>query len=246
MKKPKICYFSPHSDDMAFCNGGISKILSEYFDVAMVVVFDQSQYSPNIQYVSKDVITSIRRFEDLEFAKEIGAKCIHLGLPDSSLRGYDDDTEVCSIVEDDSVLRWVQRKIEYVLVKLRPELVFIPSANSRHIDHLIVNNVVLRYEREFNIYLYEEIPYASFNNVYQNKLNYDMGLNVMVFLKTIQGFDEKKKLMNIYQSQVTRVDLECARERFFLDSFEVVWTDMPGRYVLINSMRASKKILAPV
>jgi LmbE family N-acetylglucosaminyl deacetylase len=205
-EKKDIIFLSPHFDDVAFsCGGLIRKIKNICNRIIIVNVFTKSIWAPYMEITQKseDLVSKIRYNEDLSYCNSLNIENIRLGFIDSSLRGYDDVTELLAEVNNDYIYFSVKYAILDILKSLCVHYVFCPSGIGNHIDHVIVFEAIKEFENIEKIF-YEDMPYAcSFtsdqNSVFVfNKTKYQNEF----YIDITETFDQMLNDIKAYSSQI--------------------------------------------
>ena len=187
--KKQILILSPHADDEILGCGGItSKFSKEGYDINVLILTNANDGAPEI-YSKKD-IKKIR--DESKLANEfIGTKKLFFeNLPALTLNQYP-PYKISNIIE------------KYIL-KIKPEVVFIPSSNDIHEDHKIIfkaAKVSLRPNKKSNvkkILSYEVLSETEWNeNEKAFSPNYFVKLNKLNINNKIKAFLK-------YKSQVKK------------------------------------------
>jgi len=161
-QRPAALLIAPHPDDLAWSAGGLITGMhaAGRVDLIVVTVFDRSRYAPCATVTDADSISAIRASEDVAWATSMGAERTALGLPDSSLRGYDDFTELQSQADPDLVAE-ISSRLSEVAMRVAPRLLLAPSGIGNHVDHLIVRGAIETLQVRRPTAWYEELPYAA-------------------------------------------------------------------------------------
>jgi glycosyltransferase involved in cell wall biosynthesis len=209
-------FLSPHFDDLAF---SLSGHLLDWRVGAVINIFSESNYTTS-KYKSRyptildtDTVSKLRDYEDISFCKQFDLSRVNLGLSEASVRGVHPF--------DQSDLKELSTQVGEVLIPLllqfsedtKPEKIalYCPMGIGGHVDHVATLQAVVEHyqvlSQLFDIYFYEEFPYAS------NPLFRDKGL-VEFFsrfpntrhihsLKKLNSFEieAKANLISVYQSQ---------------------------------------------
>lgn len=145
---------SPHLDDVAFSCGGIAaKLAHAGWRVLVATAFTRSVHpasgfalecqrdkglADEIDYMA------LRRAEDREACRVLGAEQVLLDLPEAPNRGYGSaDALFGPPRQDDDVARPLAARLATLLADERPELVLAPQGCGRHVDHLRMIEAVL-------------------------------------------------------------------------------------------------------
>ena len=187
--KKQILILSPHADDEILgCGGAISRLSREGYDINVLILTNANDGAPEI-YSKKD-IKKIR--DESKLANEfIGTKKLFFeNLPALTLNQYP--------------LYKISNIIEKYILKIKPEVVFIPSSNDIHEDHKIIfkaAKVSLRPNKKSNvkkILSYEVLSETEWNeNEKAFSPNYFVKLNKLNINNKIKAFLK-------YKSQVKK------------------------------------------
>jgi LmbE family N-acetylglucosaminyl deacetylase len=187
--KKQILILSPHADDEILgCGGAISRLSREGYDINVLILTNANDGAPEI-YSKKD-IKKIR--DESKLANEfIGTKKLFFeNLPALTLNQYP--------------LYKISNIIEKYILKIKPEIVFIPSSNDIHEDHKIIfkaAKVSLRPNKKSNvkkILSYEVLSETEWNeNEKAFSPNYFIKLNKLNINNKIKAFLK-------YKSQVKK------------------------------------------
>ena len=210
-------YLSPHPDDVCFSLGHTASMRK---CGKLITIFSKSIYQAKQCYgATLQQITSGRHGEDKHFASKCKLNLMHLGFPDSMVRGQDSfdirlANEVALFIEEIfiSVLMKEASKVKGHTNENLP-LLFCPAAIGGHIDHLAVLITILKWQhllgKYFHIVFYEDLFYAS------NAQTRITGLDRLFALQKnaqmtricnrLEQIDcvNKMNLISIYQSQLT-------------------------------------------
>ena len=178
----KILILSPHADDEILgCGGFISKYSKLNYKINVLILTNANKGAPEI-YSSK-IIEKIRK-EAKQANKLIGTdKLFFENLPALNLNNYP--------------IYQISNLINKYIMKIKPEIILIPSSNDIHDDHKIIfkaAKISTRFNKKSNIrkiLSYEVLSETewnenekSFNPNYFVTLNYsDLKNKVKAFLK---------------------------------------------------------------
>src|SRR6266536_2916181 len=91
----RILLLSPHPDDIAWSLGGtVSRLRQAGAQLFAITLFARSRYAPGSPAHGSSAATQVRALEEDAWASLAGVQLDRADLPDASLRGYDDDTEM--------------------------------------------------------------------------------------------------------------------------------------------------------
>lgn len=198
--KKNILIIAPHADDEILgCGGSISKYNKLGYSIHVLVLTNASIGAPDL-YSAKYI--NIIRNESKKANKVIGTKKLYFeNLPALNLNQYP-TYKISNIIQN------------YIL-KIEPEIVFIPSANDIHDDHKKIfhaSKVAMRLKKESNlkkILSYEVLSETewneeekSFNPNYFIKLSKsDINKKIKAFLRyssQVQKFPHPRSVEAIY------------------------------------------------
>ncbi|WP_424186894.1 PIG-L deacetylase family protein [Actinokineospora sp. G85] len=152
---------SPHPDDVAWSLGGAVRGLA---DAGVVLVartfFGTTRYAPGHPAHGTLEAVEVRAGEEDAWAAWAGVRLTRHDLPDASLRGYTDETEMgaepaAEVVDSATAL------LGAALDATAPDLVLAPLAVGGHVDHAAVRQAVLRLAPATPVVWYEDLPYAD-------------------------------------------------------------------------------------
>jgi LmbE family N-acetylglucosaminyl deacetylase len=145
-EKECFAFFSPHDDDVVLGGGLMMQLAKrENVPVHIVIVTDGSMgyCSPEEQ----DTIVKIRRKETFACYESMGIpeQNIHwLGFPDCRLTAYRGRRPAEKGEQAEFFgFNGLQNAFTYILRKIRPTQVFLPTSNDLHPDHRIVHEELL-------------------------------------------------------------------------------------------------------
>ena len=165
----KIVIVSPHRDDAAFSLSlAIGSWLKAGHFVSVVNCFTRSEYAPYSDVESlhpndrRSYVTALRLREDEAWCRHFGSKLTHidLSLKDAPLRLRCTVDEVCitPVRQDDKSLLKIAKAIE----AMAPEVLVLPLALGRHVDHMTARDAALPLcSIERICAFYEDLPYAT-------------------------------------------------------------------------------------
>ena len=223
----RLLVISPHFDDACFSVGGVLlKRPSE--SVTILTVFSKTQQAPNynffypflkstytfhLNFLNRtivDVISKMRKKEDSQFCRYVGAIQSILPYEDSSIRRcasiypFYDREEIDGTIIGELVFESIKK---YVFSKAF-DSILCPLGIGNQIDHLIVLNSLLRILNmkqypELNVFFYEDMPYAYYYYLYKiNSLAFArIASKVALDVDVTNEMAHKQTLMNFYRSQ---------------------------------------------
>ena len=162
-RQPRILLLSPHPDDIAWSLGGVvSRLREAGAAMAVVTFFGRSRYAPGSAAHGSLAATHVRAAEEDAWAALAGVTADRGDLPDASLRGYDDLTEMGAEPES-RIVQAATERLRRTMTALRPHLILAPLAAGGHVDHSAVRMAVssLRPLIIPRLAWYEDLPYAE-------------------------------------------------------------------------------------
>ncbi|MEK9495542.1 PIG-L family deacetylase [Photorhabdus sp. P32] len=174
-------FLSPHLDDVALSAGGlIHKLVSENQKVVVLTFFtgyDENLTSHYLHSAGNDNMNSFIKFyskranEDIAFCNKLSAIPIHGKILDCIYRTdqygepmYTNSAMIYSglIHKSDYASDMAQDLIDKTLLNYQPDYIYAPLGIGRHVDHIIINNLVnnIKGSHKFKILLYEDFPYV--------------------------------------------------------------------------------------
>lgn len=208
-------FVSPHPDDICF-SAFLAATSSCHVEHHIITVFSRSQFwlRPCKDTTDPDEISDIRRTEDLGFAGIVSATHHDLGYPDSSLRFSHGGPEYGTLATSDPVFQSVCDSLQQRVNNLDPtNAVYVPIGISRHVDHLICRDAILRLKPSCPIVLYEDLPYIS-RYTDGEITSFVSGLGFQVreeLLFAADGGRAKLSAIDVYKTQLEANTLELIR-----------------------------------
>lgn len=231
MKEPdlsgRMLVICPHFDDACFSVGGflLKKSLES---VTILTVFSKTQQAPNYRFFYPliktaytlhmnflnrtlvEVISKMRKKEDSQFCRHIGAIQSILPYEDSSIRrcssinpSYDGDE-----IDGTIIGKLVFESIKKYVFSEAFDSILCPLGIGNQVDHLIVMNALMRIFNtkqypELNIFFYEDMPYSYYYYLYKiNSLAFArIASNKALYIDVTNEMPLKQKLTDIYRSQ---------------------------------------------
>ena len=166
-----ILIFCAHSDDEAIGMGGsIAKYVDQKKKI-IKIVFSHGEKS--IPHYHEHIVKKERKKETKHASKYIGIEnTVYLGLSDTKLKKE---------VNKD----WVKKRVKELIIKYRPEKIYIPSTLDIHPDHQAVHKTVLEvvdsFNKKYKVYAFEvwnlmkeDFPrtYVDISKYIKKKLDY--------------------------------------------------------------------------
>ncbi len=209
----RVVVVSPHADDVALSMGGAVQIITEVAaTVTLLTVFGRSSWAL-ISRGNADLVTSIRRQEDLTYSAVCAMRSHILELPDASLRGYSSDTELRD-GQDSAV--FIQRATSAICQSLSlfdAEVVFCPGGIGNHVDHVICMRSVERWVRRSRceFLYYQDLPYGAIvgNPLVRPRSTFPIS---RMDISISDELELKLSRLSAYASQIDHQMLEHIRE----------------------------------
>ncbi|TDB52417.1 PIG-L family deacetylase [Photorhabdus khanii] len=218
-------FLSPHLDDAALSAGGlIHKLVSENQKVVVLTFFTEYDKNLTSHYSRYDNMYSFIKFyskranEDIAFCNKLSAIPIHGKILDCIYRTdqygepmYKSSAMIYSglMHKSDYASDMAQDLIDKILLNYQPDYIYAPLGIGRHVDHIIINNLVhnITGSRKFKILLYEDFPYVLGQYPVINPDSLESALlrnNKFNKHAILVDIDLKEKMQNIlfYESQL--------------------------------------------
>lgn len=158
--KRNILLIAPHPDDIAY--SCILPTLDKDNECSVMTVFSRSRfaYGSSISY-NEDIISAVRKSEELEFCRFINAKLHVLDYLDSSLT-FSHDINYNDLYPYQNELADV---INTCIYDNRFDQVYFPVALGWHYDHKIIRDVIMKKVIQnckdiTQFIMYEDLPYT--------------------------------------------------------------------------------------
>lgn len=198
LKNQRVLILAPHTDDAEFgCGGTIAKMIEQGNEV-FSVAFSACKQSVLKHFPEDILITEVK-----EASSELGIKKENLILLDYAVRTFNYRRQ--EILEDILELR----------KQINPTVIFMPTMNDLHQDHLTIAHEGLRAFKFCNIFSYE-LPW---NN---------MMFSTSAFsILTEDNLQKKVNAINKYKSQAHR---NYANEEFIMSLAKVRGTQINVQY----------------
>ncbi|GGY24629.1 PIG-L deacetylase family protein [Paludibacterium paludis] len=228
----RVALIAPHPDDIAYSIGGFAAGLADGAELVLVTVFTRSAWAlpKALRLAGPEAVAAAREAEDLAFCRRLGMRFHSLGFADSSLSGYDDDSERVADPAQDARAPLVAERLNGLLAGLAPDVVLAPAGIGGHVDHRIVHDA-LRYRcaGAWRLAFYEDLPYAAEYTLPQLESALDLaGLTHLAAIDISPVWHEKLAALRDYPSQTEQdtVDAILAHARRMGE-----WSDSPSSYV---------------
>jgi hypothetical protein len=206
-------YLSPHYDDIAFSLGLVTRTLH---GGTLVNLFTRSRNLPNAAIAGEkawsiDEISRMRDTEDAAFAASAGLARVNLGCEEPPVRGRH-PKDLSGLDEDKAQVRAPLRDtlMAFAAAQPAPRALFCPAAIGGHVNHLAtmltVAEMLGELRSHYQVYFYEDLPYASSFWRRQQGLarlsrTAGIGLTARHYLRLDDRAAEKLELVNSYVSQ---------------------------------------------
>lgn len=169
---PTALFVSPHLDDAAFSCGGTMALLARLgWSVVLATVFTRSVPGPTGFALECQLdkglpadadYMALRRAEDREAARTLGAEALHLDLPEAPHRGYASAEELFAGVRPgDEAWREVAERVGGLVDEKAPEALFAPQSLGNHADHLQVVRALVGLGVSGDALWWRDAPYAA-------------------------------------------------------------------------------------
>ncbi len=157
----RVLLLSPHPDDIAWSLGATTtRLHAAGAELFALTFFGETRYAPGHPAHGSTAVTEVREAEERAWAGWAGVRLHRHLLPDASLRGYDDDTEMGAEPEADMVAA-VRERLRAELLAVEPALIVAPLAIGGHVDHSAVRHAVSSMTFDTGLVWYEDLPYAE-------------------------------------------------------------------------------------
>ena len=167
-----ILVLSPHLDDAAFSVGPLLAELSDRAEVFVATAFTKSE--PKLSEfalacqldkgLSADAdYMAIRRREDLEWSRRVGAPAVHGALAEAPHRGYQSARELFgAVLATDQLEGALKAWFEVLISTFRPTVILCPMGVGNHVDHVWVRKVAsATFGHKFPLFFFKDLPYSS-------------------------------------------------------------------------------------
>ncbi|MCQ8240156.1 PIG-L deacetylase family protein [Rhizosaccharibacter radicis] len=168
---PLALALSPHLDDAVFsCGGMLARLAADGWRVVVATVFTRSMPSPagfalacqldkgldaDIDYMA------LRRAEDAEACRLLGADTAWLPFPEAPHRGYHSAAALFADVrEDDRAAEAIGPAVEKLLREHSPALILAPQAIGGHVDHVVLGRVLGTLLSDRPVLWWRDFPYT--------------------------------------------------------------------------------------
>ncbi|HLO18834.1 MAG TPA: PIG-L family deacetylase [Anaerolineales bacterium] len=247
-------FISPHLDDAVLsCGGYIHHLtsLGKRVVITTVVTADDKSGLPRSWLAQRNLrkwgnqaeIFAVRCLEDIAAAKRLGAEVVHLGFLDCIYRHdtnqqplyrknvigvpiHPDDWQVLAPTLAEALKALFERYVEQKL------LIFCPLAIGKHVDHILVRQVVESLISSQQRLYYEDFPYAFSMKAFEPQLEDFRPLKIDL---TPDDIKARLEASACYRSQIPGL---------FPSRFEIIWEIASSRLPLLGQflqIRTDKK-----
>lgn len=229
--KKKVLLISPHPDDIELSLGCSMNRNSERFEVCIWDVFTQKKYNK----IEKDFSEVIQIVKDEEFDvwKNREVHIIYDNFVDAQLRHNCRASQLMGngslfkgLKEERQLYKELKNSFCNLIQEVKPDYVGVPMGIGRHIDHLIVREMVLSIAGQYQIFFYEDMPYSMNKKWYEEvrqEIIQSMDVIEFTFFFSANEVKKKMRIVQKYKSQFTKHELSMI-ERFELSKMcEKVW-----------------------
>ncbi|MFE6776303.1 PIG-L deacetylase family protein [Streptomyces sp. NPDC057702] len=176
-------FVSPHLDDCVLSAGGtlaaahragVRTVVATVCagDPARPVESPFARHLVGLWGLGADGPVAGRRAEDASALREVGARPVHLPVPDAVFRTTPGGEPLYPTVEsvfagapreDDPAVRDARRELARVVSDLEPSLIIGPAGIGRHVDHVLVSTALTAVVGAGgpDLVFYEDLPYAA-------------------------------------------------------------------------------------
>ncbi len=205
MNSKRVLVIEPHSDDGTFSAGGVlAKFFSEGSIITSLCIFSKQAAKEAIRKKEAE-----RIYKDIFYGDVIFADFI-----DGFYR-TGEDIKGNYMGEFNAV----KKKITECIKQFQPDIVLGPLAIGDHVDHRIVNSVLMTYykkERNFEIWFYEDYPYC-----WEDRER---------FLNTAFGLLKRGKMRLQYVDISRYLNNKTNLNMIYLSQHEETWESLNNKY----------------
>ncbi len=232
----KVLIFSPHSDDVDLSLGGSIKNGLLGKDISIYTVFSVSNYTIiNKGNADRDITTSLRKAEEIEYMNNFNIKVNFLDYPEPLLRGYESLNKIFDSNADpelDSLFSEIYEKILNICNENKDSVLFFPLSLGSHIDHIILAKIGLKImnSKNLRVCFYEDQPYAgglSLTDISQRAISFNKHLVPLRF--NFGNYLNKVISLKIYKSQLDSEDSSFTYYHTQRRKGEVIWVSVSDK-----------------
>jgi LmbE family N-acetylglucosaminyl deacetylase len=169
---PLALALSPHLDDAAFsCGGTLAALAAESWEVAVATLFTASVEAPTGFALACQTdkglppeadYMAIRRAEDAEACRRLGARPIWLPFREAPHRGYGSAAALFGpLRSDDAVHLHLAAALEPLLAAGPPDLLLAPQAIGGHVDHVQTVRALHLLRPAGRVLWWQDFPYLA-------------------------------------------------------------------------------------
>ena len=242
-------YISPHLDDAVLSCGGVIYHQTSCGDTVTVVTVCGG--SPRKSYTSDYIdqlhrrwgtgvsAIEVRRDEDERACALLGARAVHLDIPDAIYRTsesgehfYPSDEAIFGEIHpsDGDLINEVGQMLEQECANASS--IYVPTGFGGHVDHQLTRKAVDRLEKDH--WLYREFPYAIRAGKVPSNLNVPDGEEILVHLNRDE-ISLWAEAVREYRSQISTFwsDPELVEEE--LKNAHDLWGGIPFTFINCGS-----------
>ena len=167
-----ILVLSPHLDDAAFSVGPLLAKFSNRARIVVATVFTKSELNLSGFALACQLdkglpaeadYMAIRRKEDTEWARRIGAEVVHGALAEAPHRGYCSAKELFGpILEADKLNDLLTMWLVDLALTFKPNAILCPIGVGNHVDHLWIHKIArASLDPKFPLFFFKDQPYSS-------------------------------------------------------------------------------------
>lgn len=166
------------------------------------------------------------------------------GFKEAKLRNYKRLSQIIGtnidlkevLLNESELISKIKQELCDLKKQYYPEYVGVPIGIGNHVDHIIVREVALAvFSANSVIFFYEDMPYSVNKEWYQNGIKYMLARYLLIEQRIYmtEKFEGKKRLIECYQSQITKRDQRLMYKYFGACSDEL---GMYERYWIMNKL----------
>lgn len=209
---PNAIAISPHLDDAAFsCGGTLARLAASGWDVTICTIFTLSIANPTGFALACQLdkglppqadYMALRRAEDAEACRHLGAKSIWLSFAEAPHRGYNDAKSLFGPLRpSDDVTPHLASALEKVLAT-KPDLILGPQAIGSHVDHVQTVRALWRVlPKNIPVLWWIDFPYSTRLHSHPGKPFNDV-MNILPELRVDGDSTARSSACAAYTSQV--------------------------------------------
>lgn len=167
-----ILVLSPHLDDAAFSVGPFLAKFSNRARIIVATAFTKSELNPSDFALACQLdkglsaetdYMAIRRKEDIEWSRRIGAEVVHGPFAEAPHRGYQSAKELFgSVLESDKLKYSLTSWLKDLDLIFNPKIILCPIGVGNHVDHLWIHKVARHsFDSKLPLLFFKDQPYSS-------------------------------------------------------------------------------------